>query len=72
MLSTLAGLSTTIGSVLGIPVHKPGPKFMTLTLGFSAGVIMHLSFVELLRGGEEGVGFMPAHCAFFLGMNAVW
>jgi len=35
LLSTLAGLSTTLGSLLGIFVRKPGPRFMTLTLGFS-------------------------------------
>lgn len=68
VLSTLAGLSTTIGSILGIAVRKPGPRFMTLTLGFSAGVMIHVSFIELLQGGVESVGFMPAHVAFFLGM----
>jgi len=68
LLSTLAGLSTTIGSLLGIAVRKPGPRFMTLTLGFSAGVMIHVSFVELLQGGIEAAGFMPAHLAFFLGM----
>ncbi len=68
LLSTLAGLSTTIGSILGIAVRKPGPKFMTLTLGFSAGVMIHVSFVELLQGGIRSAGFMPAHVAFFLGM----
>jgi len=68
LLSALAGLSTTIGSVLGIAVRKPGPRFMTLTLGFSAGVMIHVSFVELLQGGIEAAGFMPAHIAFFLGM----
>ncbi|MBE0635494.1 zinc transporter ZupT, partial [Candidatus Bipolaricaulota bacterium] len=68
LLSALAGLSTTIGSILGIAVRKPGPKFMTLTLGFSAGVMIHVSFVELLQSGVESAGFMPAHIAFFLGM----
>jgi len=72
LLSTLAGLSTTIGSVLGIAVRKPGPKFMTLTLGFSAGVMIHVSFVELLQGGVESAGFMPAHVAFFVGMAVMF
>jgi len=40
LLSALAGLSTTIGSLLGLFVRKPGPRFMTLTLGFSAGAMM--------------------------------
>ena len=72
MLSALAGLSTTIGSVMGIVVRKPGPRFMTLTLGFSAGVMILVSFVELLQGGIEAVGFAPAHLAFFLGMGAMF
>lgn len=72
LLSALAGLSTTIGSLLGIAVRKPGPKFMTLTLGFSAGVMIHVSFVELLQGGVEAAGFMPAHVAFFLGMAVMF
>jgi SAM-dependent methyltransferase len=48
LLSALAGLSTTLGSLVGIFVHQPGPRFMTLTLGFSGGVMVLVSFVELL------------------------
>jgi len=68
VLTTLAGLSTTIGSLLGILVRKPGPRFMALTLGFSGGVMILVSFVELLAGGIEAVGFAAAHIAFFAGM----
>ena len=67
LLSALAGLSTTIGSVLGIFVKKPGPRFMALSLGFSAGVMILVSFVELLRHSIESIGFLPAHVAFFAG-----
>lgn len=45
-----AGLSTTIGSLLGLMVKKPGPKFMSFTLGFSAGILILTAFVELLGG----------------------
>jgi len=45
---------------------------MTFTLGFSAGVMIHVSFVELLQGGVEAAGFMPAHVAFFLGMMVMF
>lgn len=68
VLTTLAGLSTTIGSFLGLMVKKPGPRFMALTLGFSGGVMILVSFVELLQRGIEAVGFGPAHAAFFGGM----
>ena len=42
LLSTLAGLATVLGSLLGILVHRPGPRFMALTLGFSGGVMILL------------------------------
>jgi ZIP family zinc transporter len=68
LLSALAGLSTTIGSVLALFVREPGPRVMTLTLGFSGGVMVLVSFVELLAGGIEAIGFAPANLAFFGGM----
>ena len=72
MLSALAGLSTTIGSLLGLFVRKPGPRFMTLTLGFSAGTMILVSFVELLQGGIEAIGLGAAHLAFFGGMAVIF
>ena len=70
LLATGAGLSTTVGSLLGLVVKKPGPKFLSFTLGFSAGVMMLVSFVELLGGAIriDAVGFLGAHLAFFGGM----
>ncbi len=68
VLSTLAGLSTTIGSFSAFFVREPGARFMAFTLGFSAGVMILLSFMELLAGGIELVGFVPAYVAFFAGM----
>jgi ZIP family zinc transporter len=72
LLSTLAGLSTTLGGLLSIFVRKPSPRFMTLTLGFSGGVMILVSFVELLQGGIDAIGFAPAHLAFFGGMVAMF
>lgn len=70
LLAMGAGLSTTIGSLLGVVARRPGPKFMGFTLGFSAGVMILISFMELLTGAIriEGVGFLRAHIAFFIGM----
>ncbi|UCB51703.1 MAG: zinc transporter ZupT [Candidatus Zixiibacteriota bacterium] len=68
LLTTLAGLSTTLGSLLGLAVRKPGPRFMSATLGFSAGVMVLVSFVELLQGGIESIGFAYAHFGFFIGI----
>jgi len=70
LLVTGAGLSTTIGSLLGLVVKKPGPRFMSFALGFSAGILIFTAFVELLEKAihTEGVGFFWAHVAFFAGM----
>ena len=72
LLSTLAGLSTTIGSLLALFVRKPGPRLMTLTLGFSGGVMILVSFVELLPSGIDAVGFAGANLAFFGGIIAMF
>ncbi|HOX36859.1 MAG TPA: zinc transporter ZupT [Candidatus Brocadiia bacterium] len=70
LLSAGAGLSTTVGSLIGLAVKKPGPKFLSFTLGFSAGVMILVSFVELLAKAIESIGFVPAHMGFFGGMIA--
>jgi len=72
LLSTLAGLSTTVGSLLALFVRKPGSRLMTLTLGFSGGVMVLVSFVELLPAGIDALGFGLANLAFFGGMVAMF
>ena len=72
LLSALAGLSTTIGSLLALFVRKPGTRLMTLTLGFSGGVMILVSFVELLPNGIDALGFAGANLAFFGGMIAMF
>jgi len=68
LLTALAGMATVIGSFIGLVVKYPGPKFMGFTLGFSAGVMILISFVEMLPESIRVVGFLPAHTGFFLGM----
>lgn len=72
LITTLAGLSTAVGGLIGIMVRKPGPRFMALALGFSAGVMILLSYIELLQGGIEQIGFIRAHLAFFVGMGVMF
>lgn len=72
LLATLAGLSTTVGGVIGIFVHKPSKNFMAFTLGFAAGVMILVSFVELLAGAIEEIGFGFAHLAFFGGIGFIF
>lgn len=72
LLAAVAGLSTTIGSVIGIFVRKPSKSFMAFTLGFAAGVMILVSFVELLAGAIESIGFGYAHIAFFGGIAFIF
>ncbi len=46
-LSLFAGLSTGIGSAMAFFTNKTSTKFLSLSLGFSAGVMIYVSFVEL-------------------------
>jgi ZIP family zinc transporter len=68
LLAAGAGLSTTIGSVLGIITHKPGPRFMAFTLGFSAGVMILVSFVEMMPAAFNEIGAGASYVAFLAGM----
>ena len=72
ILTTLAGLSTTFGSLLGLFIRKPGPRFMSATLGFSAGVMVLVSFVELLQKSIESIGFVYANFGFFAGIIIIF
>jgi len=69
LLAAAAGLSTTLGSLIGLAVKKPGSGFMSFSLGFSAGIMVLVSFVELLQGAIERIGFIQAHISFFLGIG---
>jgi ZIP family zinc transporter len=72
LLPTLAGLSTMLGSLLVLFIDRPGPRFMAPILGFSGGVMIFVSFCELLQEGIEQVGTAPAFVAFFTGMLAMY
>ena len=64
VLTTLAGLSTTIGSFIGLLAKKENPRFMSFVLGFTAGVMIGISFFELLPSGFQELGFLKASIAF--------
>lgn len=69
LLSTIAGLSTTIGSLVAFIVRKPNKKFISFIMGFSAGVMILVSFVELLQEGIRTNGVFPGILFFLLGMG---
>ena len=68
LLSLIAGLSTSIGSFIAFIMKRPGPKFISFIMGFSAGVMILISFLELLQGSIEAIGFLFGISFFFLGL----
>ena len=72
LLPLLAGLATTIGSFIAILVKRPSSKYISLIMGFSAGVMILVSFVELLQQGIESSGFIFGHLFFFFGMGLMF
>uniref|UniRef100_A0A7C4GJZ6 Zinc transporter ZupT n=1 Tax=candidate division WOR-3 bacterium TaxID=2052148 RepID=A0A7C4GJZ6_UNCW3 len=72
VLSAVAGTATVLGSLVAFAVRRPGARFMAFSLGFSAGVMLLVSFAELLRTGIESLGFMPALLAFFAGLGLMF
>ena len=68
LITALAGVSTGIGSAIAYFIRKPGPRIMSLILGFSAGVMLYVSFAELLSESFEKVGFGIGNVGFFAGI----
>ncbi len=71
LLSLIAGLSTTIGSVIALITRKPSNTFISFIMGFSAGVMILLSFVELLQEGIQTNGLFIGIMYFLLGMSVM-
>lgn len=76
LLTVFAGLSTGIGSLIALFTKKVSNHVLAISLGFSAGVMIYVSMVEIfvkakdsltISYGEQG-GFLAANLAFFAGM----
>ena len=52
-LTLFAGLSTGIGSALAFFTKRTNTKFLSIALGFSAGVMIYISFVEMFAVARE-------------------
>lgn len=68
LLTVLAGLSTGIGSTIAFFIRRPRYSYLAVLLGFSAGVMIYISFTELLGTAIRDVGFVTANIAFFIGI----
>ena len=76
LLTLLAGLSTGIGSLIALLTKKVNNQILALALGFSAGVMIYVSMVEIFIKANDSLvlvygdkmGFLMANLSFFGGM----
>ncbi len=54
-LTLIAGLSTGIGSLIALTAKRTNTKFLCASLGFSAGVMLYVSFMEMLPVAKENL-----------------
>ncbi|MBI5245099.1 MAG: zinc transporter ZupT [Elusimicrobia bacterium] len=55
LLTTLAGLATGIGSAIAFFARRTNVRFMSATLGFSAGVMIFASLTDLLPEAQRSL-----------------
>lgn len=55
LLSSLAGMSTAIGSLITMFSKRSNTKFMSAAFGFSAGVMITVSFAELIPEAQKNI-----------------
>jgi ZIP family zinc transporter len=78
-LTAIAGLSTGIGSLIALIAKRTNTKFLCASLGFSAGVMLYVSFMDLLPAAKEELGLHYGNktgvlylmLAFFGGMGLI-
>jgi ZIP family zinc transporter len=79
LLTAAAGLSTGLGSILGLLATAYQPRLLNLALSFSAGVMLFVSLVEIFPKARVAMasvlgaqlGYGAALLAFFGGIGAI-
>jgi ZIP family zinc transporter len=54
-LTTFAGLATGVGSIIAFTAKRSNYRFLSVATGFSAGVMLYVSFVEIFFKGQESL-----------------
>ncbi len=54
-LATLAGLSTGIGGLISVLFKRTNTKVISIMLGFSAGIMIYISFIELYQESQTNL-----------------
>lgn len=79
LLTLFAGLATGIGSLLALLTKRTNTKFLSVSLGFSAGVMIYVSMIEIFVKareslvavlGEKGGSWLTV-AGFFAGMMVI-
>lgn len=78
-LTVFAGLSTGIGSLIGFLSKEFNPRFLTIALGFSAGVMIYVSMVEIFVKARDSLsvsygdkmGYVLTTVGFFAGIAVI-
>lgn len=78
-LTTIAGLSTGIGSLIALTAKHTNTNFLCASLGFSAGIMIYVSFMEMLPQAKdflivdfgEKLGTLYLILAFFGGIALI-
>ncbi|MEG1305327.1 MAG: zinc transporter ZupT, partial [Oscillospiraceae bacterium] len=76
LLTLFAGLSTGIGSLIALFAKRTNTRFLSVSLGFSAGVMIYVSMIEIFAKARESLsavygaklGYVAAVLSFFGGM----
>jgi len=55
MMSLFAGLATGIGGAIAFFAKRTNKKFLSVAMGFSAGVMVYISFVELFSQAQDAL-----------------
>jgi zinc transporter, ZIP family len=66
LLSLIAGMGTGLGGLIAI-IRKPGPRLYGFLMGITAGVMITLSFLDLVNQAWELQGFLTATIGFAAG-----
>ena len=66
LLSLVAGMGTGLGGLIVI-IRKPGPRLYGLLMGIASGVMITLSFLDLVNQAWELQGFLTATIGFGAG-----
>jgi ZIP family zinc transporter len=66
LLSLVAGLGTGLGGLIAV-IRKPGKRSFGFLMGITAGVMISLSFLELVNKAWELQGFITATIGFGAG-----